>query len=299
MSNSAPMSTGAQARALCAGVMLLLSLLGDGSTPAAATTADTRVAETLAVATQRCTELSELVSCDAALSMKPNDADLLLAEADVLVQLKRPGEAIGVYRNAQRAGGHEEVVKQKIATAQLQRQAMVKVCFTQAGDFGVRACESAWLPGAADEVAMFKRRGQLLQDDSPAAALDAYMSAARLAPRDRDVARALVNLSGSLDAKGAAILTARGAALMTLHRPQDAAVALRQAVKLAPDMLEARNLLRQAEQAATKGATEAAGVGVSVGGGAAAEQPAGSTATSLLAETNKTYSNDAPVTRTQ
>jgi tetratricopeptide (TPR) repeat protein len=301
MNNGAPMSYGASVRAFWAGVMLLLAVLGDGATPAAATAADTRVAETLAVAIQRCTQLSELVSCDAALSMQPNDADLLLAEADVLVQLKRPGEAIGVYRNAQRAGAQEAVVRQKTAAAQLQRETMVKVCLSQAGDFGVRACEAAWLPGASDEVAMFKRRGQLLQDDSPVAALDAYLSAARLAPRDRDVARALVNLSGSLDAKDAAILTARGAALMTLHRPQDAAISLRQAVKLAPDMLEARNLLRQAEQAAAKGAPEAvgAGVGVSAGGGVAAEPPAGATETSLLAETNKTYSNDAPVTRTQ
>jgi tetratricopeptide (TPR) repeat protein len=280
MSDSGSMSDTVVARALGAGVLLLLSLLADGSTPAGATAADTRVAETLAVATRRCIELSELVSCDAALSMKPNDADLLLAEADVLVKLKRPGEAIGVYRNAQRVGAREEVVTQKIAAAQVQRQTLVRACLSQAGDFGVRACESAWLPGAPDEVAMFKRRGQLLQQDNPAAALDAYMSAARLAPRDHEVARAVFNLSGTVDAKGAAILTARGAALMTLHRPQDAAVSLRQAVKLAPDMLEARNLLRQAEQAAVKGVPESVGEGVSVGGGAA-------------------YSNDAPVTRTQ
>jgi tetratricopeptide (TPR) repeat protein len=254
-------------------------------TAAAATAADTRVAETLAVAIQRCTQLSELVSCDAALSMKPNDADLLIAEADVLIQLKRPGEAIGVYRNALRAGAHEDLVKQKIGAAQLQRQTLVRTCMTQAGDVGIRACESAWLPGAPDEVAMFKRRGLLLQDGSPAAALDAYMSAARLAPRDREVARAVVNLSSSLDAKGAAILTARGAALITLHRPQDAGIPLRQAVKLAPDMVEARNLLRQADQAVAKGSSP--------------EAPAPSAQTSLLADSNKSYSNDAPVTRSQ
>jgi len=230
---------------------------------------------------------------------------LLLAEADVLVRLKRPGEAIGVYRNAQRAGAQEELVKQKVAAAQLQRQTMVKACLTQAGDLGVHACESAWLPGAPDEVAMFKRRGLLLQDDSPVAALDAYMSAARLAPRDRAVAHAVVSLSGSLDAKDAGILTARGAALMTLHRPQDAVVALRQAVNLAPDTPEARDLLRRAEQAAATRGTEAGGVGMgarvgaSVGGGAAAPPPAGATETSLLPQANKTYSNDAPVTRTQ
>ena len=275
--------------------LFLFSLISHGGTAVAATAADTRVAETLALAIQRCTQLAELVSCDAALSMKPNDADLLIAEADVLVQLKRPGEAIGVYRNAQRAGAREDLVKQKIVAAQLQRQTLVKTCMTQAGDLGIRACESAWLPGAPDEVAMFKRRGLLLQEGSPAAALDAYMSAARLAPRDRDVARAVVNLSGSLDAKGAALLTARGAALLTLHRPQDAAGALRQAVMLAPDMIEARSLLRQADQAVAKAGNDAVG-GVK---GSSAEAPAPSTETSLLADANKTYSNDAPVTRSQ
>jgi tetratricopeptide (TPR) repeat protein len=274
--------------------ILLLSLIWCGGAAAAATAADTRVAETLAVAIQRCTQLSELVSCDAALSMKPNDADLLIAEAEVLVQLKRPGEAIGVYRNAQRAGAHEDLVKQKVAAAQLQRLALVRTCMTQSGDVGTRACESAWLPGAPDEVAMFKRRGLLLQNGSPAAALDAYMSAARLAPRDRDVARAVVNLSGR-DAKSAAILTARGAALMTLHRPQDAATPLRQAVKLAPDMFEARNLLRQAEQAMAKEGNDAAGAGK----GSSPEAAAPSTETSLLAAAKKSYSNDAPATRSQ
>jgi hypothetical protein len=43
------------------------------------------------LATFRCTNLAELVSCGAALNMKPNDPDLLIAEAEVLVQLKRPG----------------------------------------------------------------------------------------------------------------------------------------------------------------------------------------------------------------
>jgi len=277
------------------GFIFLLSLMWEGGIAAAATAADTRVAEILAAAIQRCTQLSELVSCDAALSMRPNDADLLIAEAEVLVQLKRPGEAIGVYRNAQRAGAREDLVKQKIAAAQLQRQTLVRTCMTQAGDVGIRACESAWLPGAPDEVAMFKRRGLLLQDGSPATALDAYMSAARLAPRDRDVARAVVDLSGNLDAKGAAILTARGAALITLHRPQDAAIPLRQAVKLAPDMIEARNLLRQADQAAAKGGNDA----VAAGKGSSHEAPAPSAQTSLLADSNKPYANDAPVTRSQ
>ena len=276
-------------------ILMLLSLMWDGLQVAAATTADTRVAETLALATQRCTQMSELISCDAALSMKPNDANLLVAEADVLVQLKRPGEAIGVYRNALRAGAHEDGVKQKIAAAQLQRQTLVKTCMTQAGDFGVHACESAWLPGAPDEVARFKRQGFLMQKAAPAVALDAYMSAARLAPRDRDVARAVVKLSGSLDAKGPTILVARGAALLTLRRPQDAIITLRQAIKSAPNLIEARGLLRMAEQAVVKQSTAAA----SAGSGSRPETEASAAESGAIATSDKSYSNAAPITRTQ
>jgi tetratricopeptide (TPR) repeat protein len=277
---------------LCTPALLLL-LMAHGRTAAAATAADVRVAETLAAATQRCTQLAELVSCDAALSMQPNDADLLVAEADVLVQLKRPGEAIGVYRNALRAGAQDDVVKQKIASGQLQRQSLVKTCMTQAGDIGVRACESAWLPGAPDEVAMFKRRGLLMQDESPSAALEAYMSAARLAPRDRDVARAVVALSGSLDAQGAGILTARGAAFMTLHRPKDAAVPLRQAVNLAPELVEARNLLRQAEAGIKEPSASTSG-----GNGEVSDTPAPAIRASVPADLNRAFSNEAPATHT-
>jgi len=156
------------------------------------------------LATFRCTNLAELVSCGAALNMKPNDPDLLIAEADVLAQLKRPGEAIGVYRNSLRRGASPDVVNPKIAVTQSQRHSFLVVCETQVGEVAESACESAWLPGAPDEGAVFKRRGLLLQsDDQLSAALDAYMAAARLGPRDRKVARAVVSLSASIDRKDA------------------------------------------------------------------------------------------------
>jgi tetratricopeptide (TPR) repeat protein len=201
------------------------------------------------LATFRCTNLAELVSCGAALNMKPNDPDLLIAEADVLAQLKRPGEAIGVYRNSLRRGASPEAVNPKIAVTQSQRHSFLVVCETQVGEVAESACESAWLPGAPDEVAVFRRRGLLLQsDDQLSAALDAYMAAARLGPRDRKVARAVVSLSASIDRKDASTLTARGAALMTLGHPAEAAASLREALQLAPDLAEAKARLRIAER---------------------------------------------------
>jgi tetratricopeptide (TPR) repeat protein len=207
------------------------------STPVSleSTTAETR----LDAAVSRCTKFSELVSCDAALGMKPNDPRLLVAEGDALVQLRRPGEAIGVYRNAIKSGAVQDSVDPKIAVAQAHRRSLLRECETDAGAAAERACESAWLPGAPDEVMVFKRRGLLLQNDNqPGASLDAYLAAARLAPRDRDVARAVV------------ALTARGAALMTLGRPADAILSLREALRLAPDYAGAKVRLRSAEGAA-------------------------------------------------
>jgi tetratricopeptide (TPR) repeat protein len=233
-------------------VNLLLTLVtvvaaaGAASAPVSpkSAAAETRLDATVS----RCIKLSELVSCAAALSLKPNDPVLLVAEGDALVQLRRPGEAIGVYRNAIKSGAVQDVVDPKITVAQGHRRSLLDECETQAGAAAERACEAAWLPGAPDELKVFKRRGRLLQDDSqPGASLDAYMAAARLAPRDRDVARAVVTLSGSTERPDAPTLTARGAALMTLGRPADAMLSLREALRLAPDYAGAKMRLRLVE----------------------------------------------------
>ena len=140
----------------------------------------------LARATSRCAQLAELISCDEALALQPPDAVALTAEADALVVHQRPGEAIGVYRNALRLAPQRAVISAKVASAQAQRKTWLKVCMTQTGDAGRHACEAAWLPGTPDEAAVFKRRGFLLRRENRLGALDAYMAAARLRPRDRD-----------------------------------------------------------------------------------------------------------------
>jgi tetratricopeptide (TPR) repeat protein len=235
----------------------------------------------------RCSKLPDLVSCYAALSMKPNDPGLLAAEGDALVQLRRPGEAIGVYRNAIRSGGVQDVLSQKIAVAEQRRRFLLDECETQAGPAASRACESAWLPGAPDEVMVFKRRGLLLQNDNqPGASLDAYMAAARLAPRDRDVARAVVALSGSTERSDAPTLTARGAALMTLGRPADAILSFREALRLAPDLADAKARLRIAEGALASQRRTSATV--------AASPP---TPRDAGGQADGAFSNEAPVTR--
>ncbi len=205
----------------------------------------------LSRASQRCAQLAELISCDEALALAPQDAAALTAEADALVVQQRPGEAIGVYRRALRLAPQQAVVSAKITAAEAQRRTRLKTCMTQGGEVGRHACDAAWLPGTPDEANLFKRRGFLLRGEDPLAALDAYMAAARLRPRDRDVARALIGLTdGSAPRRDPATLAARGAAFIVLGRRGDAMAPLRAAVDLAPTLATARVQLRLAHRSA-------------------------------------------------
>jgi tetratricopeptide (TPR) repeat protein len=210
-----------------------------------------------------------------------------VAEADALAQLNRPGEAIGVYRNAFRSGAPDAVVAPKIERAQALRRSLLDICQRGEGPSAESACQAAWLPGAPDEVSVFKRRGLLLQNDARlAAALEAYVTAARLSPRDRGVARAILALTGDTDRIDAATLSARGGALLTLGRPAEAVATLRQALRLAPDSPEAQAGLRLAQRATPPN------------GPAANEAP---DPPALPADAGNrlgnAFSNDAPVTR--
>ena len=231
------------------GSWLVAGTLGSMCVPtsAAAEAADARLAR----AATRCTKLAELIACDEALSLKPDDPNLLQAEADTLVRLNRPGEAIGVYRNALRHGARSEVIGPRVAIAAGRRRTLLGVCMSGDALEAEPACEAAWLPGAPDEVALFKRRGELLKErGQSAAALDAYLAAARLRPRDRSVARSVLALSESTGRKDAATLTAVGNASLTLGRRAEALRAYREALRVAPDFTAARDGLRLATQAA-------------------------------------------------
>ncbi len=205
----------------------------------------------LSRATTRCAKLAELIACDEALSLKPDDPDLLMAEADTLVRLNRPGEAIGVYRNALRHGAKSDVINPRVATAAGRRRSLLGVCMSGDAIEALPACEAAWLPGAPDEVAVFKRRGELLKDrGQSAAALDAYLAAARLRPRDRRAAQSVIALADSTGRKDAATLTAVGNASMTLGHRGMAVRAYREALRQAPDFAAAKQGLRLTEQTA-------------------------------------------------
>lgn len=193
---------------------------------ACAVHAQPRDAGLLAHAVERCTRFADLIACGDALNRKRNDPELLVAEADALVAAQRPGEAIGVYRNGVTQGAARGPVEAKIARAESMRRGLLGTCLQQSDAAALRACEAAWLPGAADEVTVFKRRGRLLQGDrQDAAALDAYLAAARLAPRDRAVAHAVLDLAA--EGRHDAAMTAAVASAKACLRP---AAAVRDAV---------------------------------------------------------------------
>jgi hypothetical protein len=99
------------------------------------------------------------------------------------------------------------------------------------------------------------------------------MAAARLKPGDHDVARALVNLSGSTGRKDALTLTAVGTALMTLGRPSAAIPPLRRALELSPDLVTAKDRLRLAERAVAANEGGATAIAATVPGSASATDP--------------------------
>jgi tetratricopeptide (TPR) repeat protein len=256
----------------------------------------------LSRATFRCAKLADVNSCDEALNVKPDDPELLVAKADALVHLNRPGEAIGIYRSALPVSANREELNAKIALAESQRNAFLDTCETKTGEAARRACGSAWLPGAPDELTVFRRRGLLLQDDNqPSPALDAYMAAARLDPRDRSVALAIVSLSDSTQRQDALTLAARGRALMALGRPAEALEPLRQALRLAPDLVEAKNQLRIAEETPAgvrtgRAAADRMGRSTSIKTAALAPLP-GVVAANAGNAAGRRYSNDAPATQ--
>jgi tetratricopeptide (TPR) repeat protein len=264
----------------------------------------------------RCSKLSELASCDEALSLKPNDAAMLFAKADTLVLLKRPAEAIDAYRRIPATSGNRVAVTAKIASAESQRRSFANSCVNNVGDAALHACEAALLPGEPDEEAILKRRGFLLQADNRLApALDAYIAAARVQAGDHSVALSIINLSDSTARSDAFTLTARGQAFITLGRPAEAVEPLRAALRLAPDLPEARMLLRTAERSTRverpqRLAEERAGVTGSrtavhaaaapktaVGEAAVGEAAVGEAAVGAGETASARYSNDAAATQ--
>jgi Flp pilus assembly protein TadD len=199
----------------------------------------------------RCTRLGDLNACDEALKLKPNDVPVLLAKGDALLQASRPADADVVYRRALQLAPDDSKVAAQLATAQVQRQALLSRCQKGDGDGALQACQAALLRGADDEFAIHSRTALLYQQrNQPVPALASYIAANAVKPGDRNVALGIVALTDANRSKDAVALAARGSALLTLKRGAEALASLRQAQALAPGMPAIRTQIAQAQKLA-------------------------------------------------
>jgi tetratricopeptide (TPR) repeat protein len=239
----------------------------------------------------RCTQLSDLAACDEALKLRPNDAQILAAQGDALMKAGRPVEAAAAYRRAAGIDPANRTLAARISAADEQRARLATECNTGTGAAAVQACDAALVRGAADEFAIQRRKGLLLQSMGESSrALDAYIAAESLKSGDRSVALAIVSLTDDGRRHDAMALAARGSALFTLGRGSEAAAALRQARTLAPGLPNISRKLAAAESLAQKqprpAAPQAATVASTAAKPAAAAPPPA-----------RRYSNDAPATQ--
>ncbi len=95
------------------------------------------------------------------------EAEAASAAGDAAVQLRRPGEAILQYRRAQALGFRDMAsLGARIAGAEAQRQAFLRICDTGTGAPARRACHAARLPGAPDEARVLHRL-EIMDDAAP------------------------------------------------------------------------------------------------------------------------------------
>jgi tetratricopeptide (TPR) repeat protein len=199
----------------------------------------------------RCTQLADLSACDDALRSKPDDPQLVVGKGDALLHAGRPAEAIAVYLHAAGFRPGDEEIRSKLAAAESQREVLVSQCEGTADAAAADACQAALLRGSADEFALLKRKGILLQSiDKPAQALDAFIAADVLKQGDKSVAMAIVALTDSTGRKDALALAARGSSLLTLGKASESLKVLRQAQTLAPALSGIKAQLAKAELAA-------------------------------------------------
>jgi tetratricopeptide (TPR) repeat protein len=105
----------------------------------------------------RCSKLGDLEACDTALASKPEDRDVLMAKADALLQASRPAEALTLYRRAAEMHPGNEILNNKIATAEALSRSLAERCQSGSGEAALDACRRALVHGAEDELALNKR----------------------------------------------------------------------------------------------------------------------------------------------
>jgi tetratricopeptide (TPR) repeat protein len=196
----------------------------------------------------RCTQLSDVEACDAVLSIQPNNADIVLGKGNALSKAGRNDDAIAAYTLAAQLAPNNTAVTAKLQQAQAQRQANQGRCMDGTGDAALQACQAILVKGASNEFDLTVRIANLQQATNQVPqSLDSYIAANGLRPGDRSVALAILPLLDSTGRKDAIALAARGSALLTLGRPVEAVIPLRQAYAMAPTWPDIGKQLAAAE----------------------------------------------------
>jgi tetratricopeptide (TPR) repeat protein len=209
----------------------------------------------------RCTRLNDLNACDEALKLRPNDAQVLLAKGDALLQSNKPAEAELTFRRAKELAPGDARAATQLAAAQAQRQAAMSQCQRGEGDTALQSCQAALLRGASDEFTIHSRLAQLYQQrNQPGPALASYIAADALHGGDRGVALGIVAVTDANPRKDAVTMAARGSALLTLGRGREALAALKQAQALAPSMPDLKARIAKAQALARRESTPAPAV---------------------------------------
>jgi Flp pilus assembly protein TadD len=237
----------------------------------------------------RCTRLNEINACDEALKLKPDDAQVLIAKGDALLQANRLAEAEQTYRRAKEIAPNDAKAASQFTLAQTQRQAALAQCKGGDNDGALAACQAALLRGSSEEFTIHSRLGQIYQQrNQPVLALNSYVAAEALKPGDRAIALGIVAVTDANPRRDAVTLAARGSALITLQRGREALAALKQAQTLSPSMPDLKSQISRAENLAR---TEPAATPASVVAGSAA------VAANSPAISSRRYSNTAEPSR--
>ena len=196
----------------------------------------------------RCTRLNDLNACDEALKLKPNDAQVLIAKGDALMQSNKPADAELTFRRAKELAPGDAKAATQLAAAQAQRQTALAECRRGDGDGALAACQAALLRGAPDEFTIHSRLAQIHQQrNQPGPALASYIAADSLQGGDRGVALGIVAVTDADPRMDAVSLAARGSALLTLGRGREALAALKQAQTLAPSLPDLKARIAKAQ----------------------------------------------------
>jgi tetratricopeptide (TPR) repeat protein len=197
---------------------------------------------------ERCTGEHEVAACDEVLSQQPNNAKILTAKGDALVNAHRLAEASKAYIRASELAPNNTALTGKLQALQSHRQALMKRCTGGDGDAALQACKSVLVKGAPNEFEITVRMALLQESTNQASqALDSYIAANSLRHGDKGVALAILALLQSTQRKDAIALAARGSSLVTLGRAHEALAPLRQAKALEPELPDIDQQIKAAE----------------------------------------------------